>query len=79
MGLVMPSAPPRPCTKAGCTKYATKRGRCDNHQPEHGWKHDKTASQRGYGADWRRIKKSILVRDSYLCQECSKGRHLHQG
>ena len=68
----MPKMPPKPCTQARCTKYATKSGRCDEHKRE-SWVHNgKSASERGYGADWRKIRKRILIRDDYLCQECKR-------
>lgn len=31
----------------------------------------KTASQRGYGAAWRRIRERILKRDKGLCRSCA--------
>jgi len=68
----MPKLPPKPCTKGGCTKYAAKGSRCEDHQVTHNWKHDKTASQRGYGADWRRVRKAALMRDEYICQDCKE-------
>ncbi len=64
----MPSRAKRPCTKAGCTAYATKKGRCDNHQPKQ-WDHKgKTAHQRGYGSDWRKTRSRVLKRDGHLCK-----------
>lgn len=65
----MPMAPPRPCTKPGCHEYATKRGRCDAHQPEP-WAGRGPGSSRGYGSKWQRIRERILRRDGYLCQPC---------
>lgn len=52
---------------------AEKGGKCKDHQPEP-WKSsgDRTAAQRGYGHKWKKIRKSALVRDGYLCQECLK-------
>jgi 5-methylcytosine-specific restriction protein A len=68
----MPKLPPKPCTQPRCTQYATKDGRCDDHQRE-AWVHNgKTASERGYGAKWRKIRNRILKRDGYLCQECKR-------
>lgn len=34
--------------------------------------HDKTASERGYGNDWRKLRQEILLRDKGLCQECRR-------
>lgn len=66
----MPKLPPRPCTKGGCTKYATKKSRCDDHQVKP-WHHNgKSASERGYGKEWRIIRKEALTRDDHLCVMC---------
>ena len=32
--------------------------------------HDQSASARGYGHAWRKLRKEILLRDKGLCQEC---------
>ena len=69
----MPSLPPKPCCTPRCHKMATKRGKCEDHQPE-AWvsSKGKTAEERGYGHKWKKIRKQALVRDGYLCQECLK-------
>ena len=69
----MPSLPPKPCCTPRCHKMATKRGKCEDHQPEP-WvsSKGKTAEERGYGHKWKKIRKQALVRDGYLCQECLK-------
>ena len=37
--------------------------------------HDKSASERGYGNRWRKLRKWVLDRDKHLCQACrSQGR-----
>ena len=69
----MPSMPPRPCTKPGCYRLATKDGRCDQHQRK-SWDHTKSRHERGYGNDWYKLRVFILRRDKNLCQVClSKG------
>ena len=38
-----------------------------------GWRDDRlrgTSAQRGYGADWRRLRGEVLLRDKGLCQPC---------
>jgi len=52
-------------------KMATKQGRCDDHQRE-AWSSNKgkSAQSRGYGYQWVKLRKRILKRDSYLCQNC---------
>ena len=76
-GLFMPSLPPKPCCTPRCHKMATKRGKCEDHQPE-AWvsSKGKTAEERGYGHKWKKIRKQALVRDGYLCQECLKNDRL---
>lgn len=40
-------------------------------KPSGQWKDRRSsASQRGYGAPWRRLRKRILARDLGLCQPC---------
>lgn len=35
------------------------------------WDHGgKTRQQRGYGAEWERLRKTVLHRDKHLCQPC---------
>lgn len=36
-----------------------------------GWKGNRgTRQERGYGAEWQRIRKAVIVRDMGLCQPC---------
>ena len=35
------------------------------------WTHTQTRQQRGYGAEWQRTRKAILLRDNYLCVPCT--------
>ena len=69
----MPKSAPRPCTQARCTKYATKGGRCEDHQHK-AWlsSEGKTSSQRGYGYKWQKLRTLVLKRDKHLCIECLK-------
>jgi 5-methylcytosine-specific restriction protein A len=67
----MPMRPPSPCGKAGCREYASKKGRCDEHQIEP-WKHTKSRHERGYDARWYKLRKIALERDSHLCQTCKR-------
>jgi 5-methylcytosine-specific restriction protein A len=41
------------------------------------WNHTKSATARGYGARWQRMRERILKRDSYLCQ-CSECKRLNR-
>ncbi|MCU7916559.1 MAG: HNH endonuclease [Candidatus Thiodiazotropha sp. (ex Gloverina cf. vestifex)] len=68
----MPSRLLSVCPHPGCNAL-TKGGRCQKHKVESNWQDDKrrgTRQQRGYGAEWQRIRKRILKRDGYLCQVC---------
>jgi 5-methylcytosine-specific restriction enzyme A len=69
----MPKAPPRPCPAPRCRNMITKKGRCDDHQPI-AWASSigKTPTERGYGYKWTKLRKSALVRDNHLCQDCLK-------
>jgi 5-methylcytosine-specific restriction endonuclease McrA len=31
-----------------------------------------TAAQRGYGADWQRVRLAVLARDGYVCHWCEQ-------
>ena len=72
----MPKAPPTPCRAPRCREMASKSGMCAKHyvKPK-AWvsSEGKSASERGYGPKWRKTRKRILIRDSYLCQECKRG------
>jgi 5-methylcytosine-specific restriction protein A len=50
------------------------RGYCLEHQDKAGWngneKDKGTAEQRGYGAQWRKLRQVVLSRDKHLCQSC---------
>ena len=65
-----------PCRAFGCKNLVTKRtmkGYCDAHaQLRYNWQHSKSASERGYGSAWKRLRVQVLQRDSYLCQACKK-------
>ena len=67
----MPKMPPVECSEPMCYSMATKKGKCDKHQPEP-WKSSKgkTSTERGYGYKWRKTRDRIMRRDSYLCQAC---------
>ena len=70
---IMPRLPPKQCSYSMCKDYVTKNGRCDKHQHK-AWasSEGKTASERGYGSKWQKIRKQALQRDDHLCQECLK-------
>lgn len=69
----MPIHPPKPCRHPGCSALVRDgSGRCPAHKrvapgsfadPARGSRHE-----RGYGNAWDRKRKTILVRDGYLCQ-----------
>lgn len=67
----MPRLPPKPCTQPGCPAYATKQGRCDDHQRQP-WSGKTSRSREKYGWDWSKLRSRILKRDEYLCQPCQR-------
>jgi 5-methylcytosine-specific restriction protein A len=73
IGLCMPSAPSRPCSKPGCKELAYSRFCSEHSTPENlspNDTHRGSSCARGYDAQWRKIRLSALERDKYLCQHC---------
>lgn len=69
-GDAQPNAVPRkhlaPCTVPGCPTL-TRQSRCPEHAREADRKRG-TAAQRGYGSEWRKIRKNYLARFPF-CQD----------
>lgn len=66
----MPKMPPKACGHPGCGDYATKGGRCDEHQRK-AWEKAPGRNRSGeYGYAWQKLRLWVLRRDRYLCQEC---------
>lgn len=66
-----PRRPPRPCAHPGCGALTTA-GRCEKHKRA-SWEADRQRGnrhQRGYGAEWEKLREIVLRRDNYLCQPC---------
>ena len=72
----MPLKPLRACSVPGCRNLGTG-DRCEEHQQRHeatrpAWTSTKgSASSRGYGATWRRLRKLVLHRDP-ICRACCR-------
>ncbi|MFE1111224.1 HNH endonuclease [Streptomyces rochei] len=67
----MPIAPPTRCGDVGCHELATKRGLCDEHQPEP-WRGRPSPQQR-YGMSsgtMRALKRQVMARDHGCCYVC---------
>jgi 5-methylcytosine-specific restriction enzyme A len=65
----MPKRAPRPCVIQGCSELVRVGAYCTTHQPEIKRTHvdDRvSASKRGYGATWRRLR-AIVLRRNPLC------------
>ena len=81
----MPARIPKPCRKALCAAITNDRGGyCDKHKGMESnwsrWSENKgTTKQRGYGAEWGRLRKQILERDFYLCQEHDRKGMVREG
>ena len=76
----MPTAAARPCRHAGCSALVRDgSGFCAAHQSDKrinrfGDDRRGTATERGYGASWAKLRVRIMRRDAGLCQPC-----LHAG
>ncbi|WP_413698965.1 HNH endonuclease [Psychromonas sp. KJ10-10] len=74
----MPPRTNRPCRKRGCRAITrNKNGYCDEHKTDScGWVRSngtkQSSSSRGYGHKWAVLRKEILKRDRFLCQNCLK-------
>lgn len=71
----MPARAKRPCRHKGCAAITNDAsGYCDQHRQQHagdGWRNyqaGKSRQERGYGRPWEIIRKRVLQRDKYLCQ-----------
>lgn len=67
----MPTAPPSRCTDPTCPELATRRGRCDDHQPTP-WagRDDKQARYGISSGTWRKLKRRTTQRDNGCCYQC---------
>lgn len=67
----MPTAPPSRCTDPECRELATKRGRCDEHQPIPWAGRDDKAARYGISSGtWRKLKRRTSARDNGCCYRC---------
>lgn len=63
-----------PCRVSTCPAFAERAGYCVAHTVEHARGFDRsrgTPAQRGYDADWRRFRSSILAQRP-VCQDCDR-------
>lgn len=67
----MPYAPPSRCTDPECSELATKRSRCDTHQPIPWRGRDDKAARYGISSGtWRTLKRKVTQRDNGCCYMC---------
>ena len=68
----MPSKPFLPCRTIMCGALVRGGGWCDKHADQRsGWERShngRTAAQRGYGREWRKLRTAVMQRDRQLCQ-----------
>lgn len=68
--------PKTPCRAHACPALVSRadKGFCDKHAHyRHGWhksQQGRTATERGYGQAWRKLRGQVLARDRHLCQVC---------
>ena len=70
----MPAKPLRPCTHPGCGVLTIQK-HCIKHEGQYkeersGWSRQGSATERGYGYTWQKIRKLVMLRDGGLCQSC---------
>jgi 5-methylcytosine-specific restriction endonuclease McrA len=68
----MSNAPLRQCSAPGCP-VLTSGGRCDGHRRARQREHDAlrgSSAERGYDADYRRLRISCFLRDEWKCVDC---------
>ena len=56
-----------------CTATRAKKGGWSKWQKRRGSRQD-----RGYGANWERVRAVVLRRDNHLCQECLRNGRVHE-
>jgi len=72
----MPTAAARPCRHVGCSALVRDgSGFCATHQSDKrinrfGDDRRGTATERGYGSSWVKLRARIMRRDAGLCQPC---------
>lgn len=75
----MPNVAPHPCAVRSCPNLAEGNERyCIAHQKQFAARQDDergTASQRGYGARWRKLRMMVLARNPF----CADPYHIHGG
>jgi 5-methylcytosine-specific restriction protein A len=68
----MAARPKTICRKVACGALVDEPGYCAKHaQQAVGWNRshgDKSSTERGYGADWRKRRARVLSRDCGLCK-----------
>ncbi|WP_131669528.1 HNH endonuclease [Psychrobacter pygoscelis] len=69
--------PHTPCRQRGCPNIVKRKdkGYCDEHADQRSnWTKRQrrfgNSGQRGYGHEWRKLRKTVLERDDYLCVIC---------
>ena len=75
----MPYKSLKPCSANGCPELIRSGSYCTKHQTEVNRKYDQgrgTAAQRGYGANWQRLRKMVLSRDP-TCKDPFSSHHYY--
>ncbi len=69
----LPQKPLRPCNYSGCKELTNSRF-CPEHKKKEQRRYDKqrgTSTERGYGSNWRKVRKMVLAEEP-LCRECGR-------
>ena len=71
----MPQRPKSICRYAACNVLIALPGHCEKHKQDAvGWfkTSTKSATERGYGWQWTKLRERIMRRDKGLCQPCKR-------
>jgi len=65
----MPKSAPKACSTPGCAGYAKYRGKCEKCGKQANEQRG-TSKERGYDADYRRLRPLCFQRDEWRCVDC---------
>lgn len=60
----------KPC--ADCRRALTRERYCETCKPKHSKWSGKSATERGYGYEWQKLRNAVMAEQGYHCQECKK-------
>lgn len=58
------------CAAPGCSRLV-RRGRCQEHARKP-WAQRLSRQDRGYGAEWERLRREVLEEEDHICRYCGR-------